>query len=149
MKQERQTGFTLIELVVVIIILGILAAVALPKFLGLGGDARASVITGVAGSMRAANAEIYAQAAQTPGAMTAGPTALTINGATVNVAYGYAATLTDLEAVMSLHPKADFATSTSSVDMTNAYAPGTCSVTYTASTGVGVSPLYTLATSGC
>ena len=52
MKKISQTkGFTLIELVVVIVILGILAATAAPKFIDLTGDAKASVVQGVQGSI--------------------------------------------------------------------------------------------------
>ena len=43
---RRQQGFTIIELVVVIVILGILAAVAFPKFQDLSGDAEKAVIRG-------------------------------------------------------------------------------------------------------
>jgi MSHA pilin protein MshA len=49
--QRTQQGFTLIELVVVIVILGILAATALPKFVDLSGDARTAAIAGVAGAL--------------------------------------------------------------------------------------------------
>lgn len=47
----QQKGFTLIELVVVIVILGILAATALPKFVDLSGDAKLAKAEGVAGAV--------------------------------------------------------------------------------------------------
>jgi len=52
---KEQKGFTLIELVMVIVILGILAAFALPRFADLGGDARQAALEGARGSIKSAS----------------------------------------------------------------------------------------------
>lgn len=60
-NMKQQSGFTLIELVMVIVILGILAATALPKFTDLGGDAREAVFQSTKGAINSAATILYAQ----------------------------------------------------------------------------------------
>jgi len=96
---KKQGGFTLIELVVVIVILGILAVTAAPKFLNLQDDARKSSISGLVGAVKGASGIVYGKAAIA--GKESGAQAISVAGSTLNVVNGYPkATVADLELVV-------------------------------------------------
>lgn len=131
---KRQQGFTLIELIVVIVILGILAATAVPKFVDLQVDARSAVIQGVAGSINTAKELVRARWLAN-GSSTA--TTVSLDGTTnvnVDTTLGYpAATTLGIGAAITLP------TGVTQSGAVFSYTGFTaCSVTYTAATGAVV-----------
>ncbi|GGP47545.1 PilD processed protein [Shewanella saliphila] len=86
--QKQQRGFTLIELVVVIIILGILAVVAAPKFINLKSDAVIANLNGLQGALKSANTLVYSKAVLA-GQEKLDPGSVTLNGSAVSTTLGY------------------------------------------------------------
>jgi len=163
---KRNQGFTLIELVIVIVILGILAVTAAPKFLNLSGDAKASTLQAVKASIESANAQVYAKAIIASKQNEA--TYTTVNPA-IKLVYGYVeADTTEVTNVLDLSTAdwtiaagvanatlgitADDVTvqpkSSAAVDA-NTAANAACVLIYKQSTAAGAKPVTTLQTGGC
>ncbi|MFB2800870.1 type II secretion system protein [Shewanella seohaensis] len=172
---KRQQGFTLIELVVVIIILGILAVTAAPKFINLQSDARTSAIQGMKGAIQGANSLVYSKAAlagkekeATYTLDIAGTSATTDD---VAIVYGYMdATKAALEAGMDV--KFDAGTSPTATGSNDwvinvdanaktatiwqrgapadvASPAASCKIVYQAAATAGALPTITLTDNGC
>lgn len=153
--RKNQAGFTLIELVVVIVILGILAATALPKFINVTSDARYAAISGVAGGLRSAVAVAQARYMATGNSAavsitTADGTAVTVNAGTgipTGAFAGIGAMMACELATTCTGLATDYTTATA-VTFTPNGGTGACKVTYNGTTGA-VSIPATLAASGC
>jgi MSHA pilin protein MshA len=90
---KKQQGFTLIELVVVIVILGILAVTAAPKFINLQADARTGTLQAIKASMQTASTIIHSKsliAGNETLIKTATPTPIVVvNGVNTKIGFGY------------------------------------------------------------
>ena len=85
---NKQQGFTLIELVVVIVILGILAVTAAPKFIDLQDDARTATLQAVKASMQSASTLVHSKSLIAGNELAATGT-VSVNGSLLDLVYGY------------------------------------------------------------
>jgi len=164
-SKKTQQGFTLIELVVVIVILGILAVTAAPKFIDLTSDARKSVMEGVRGSIESAvslaqskaliesqtgatgeieiGTQFYALVHGYPAAEAAGTAAGTTgNGLGI-------IDLVDLDTGSDITEQDGVTTTTATFTYSTAPTPTTCIITYTDATDNQTRPSIEFADAGC
>jgi MSHA pilin protein MshA len=155
MNSSKLRGFTLIELVVVITILGILAAFAVPKFIALDSQARVATVNGLAGSVKSA-ASLARSLDMATNAGAAGPVAM--EGAMVALLDNYPdATAAGIASAVNTNTAAngDFTFTAGSGTTTaatwtknGAPTPSGCEVTYMAAPAGGV-PVVAVAIGGC
>jgi len=141
---RNESGFTLVELVVVISILGILAAFAVPRFISLETEARVATTQSLAGSVRSA-------AALAHGLWLAqgSPATVVMEGQTITIANGYPdpATIVD---TLADDTGFSFAAGANGVWTKNGSpTPATCAVTYVPPAAVGDAPDVQVAVGGC
>ena len=148
---NKQSGFTLIELVIVIIVLGILAATAVPKFIDLQGDARASALRGVKAALEGGATLTYSQAA-IQGIENSSAAIDTKSG--VNSRYGYPTVAGVLDSVEL--SSGDWASVLNGSDALRIFSAdssasqATCHVEYdTASVDTNTRPTITIEDTGC
>ncbi len=152
---KRNAGFTLIELIIVIVILGILAVTAAPKFINLQGDARSSTVTAMKGAVEAAGSMAHSKAIIAGKDKAASATdGITVDNVGVDLVYGYPAATADGIGNVIDAPSSEWGVSASSAT-TYTLTPkdftpstGSCNVVYTQATSTAA-PTVVATTTGC
>lgn len=130
---KKQAGFTLIELVIVIIILGILAVTAAPKFLNLQDDAKKSAAQGVQAAVSSSAQLVYSKAALVGVERDPTGSVSSSDGTSISVVYGYpAATSTGIQRAVTID--GSWAGAVSSGTFVFATSGSKCTVTYAPAT---------------
>ncbi len=150
---KRQGGFTLIELVVVIVILGILAVTAAPRFLDLQGDARKASLQGLKGAMQGAAGIVYGKSA-IAGVETQATGSVSSGSSSIDTVYGYpAATESGIgSAVAGIDSDWDvFTSSATAISFTfSGRSDGTeCNVLYTQAASSSAEPAIEVRADSC
>ncbi|WP_421192284.1 prepilin-type N-terminal cleavage/methylation domain-containing protein [Aeromonas jandaei] len=144
---KKQAGFTLIELVIVIIILGILAVTAAPKFLNLQDDAKKAAADGVKGAVASASQLVYSRAVLDGSEKddTGTKTVKLADNSTVTIKYGYpTATSAGIGNAATIDPL--WVGSVSGSTYVYQTSGSTCTVVYTEANASGAA---STAKSGC
>ena len=152
---KRNAGFTLIELIIAIVILGILAVTAAPKFINLQGDARSSTVTAMKGAVEAAGSMAHSKAIIAGKEKASVGNGITVDNVGVDLVYGYPAATADGIGNVINAPSLEWGVSFSSSAKTYTlkpkdFTPSTesCNVVYTEATSTAA-PTVVATTTGC